>query len=235
MNTSTNCRQRHLPPRQSNPHPPSLPPLGLLPLSRHPQFIPHIPHTRCLGTRFHLTHLLLYPLSALSRCRTLLKRYLCCRRARPLHLTLPNFHCGTLGKMFSSRISPCSVANFGSLLMPSINFGQMLGSHGLLSLARPRTSRRTYGLFPSLKEEVVSSSRHSLSSYVRPSLRRRNPGHSTLMCQDVASSMQSYVLCITVTVSTLPSRHSGSPYRRDVLRGASLLHVGVVLHVHRHE
>ena len=218
MNTSTNCRPRHLPPRQSNPHPPSLPPSDCshshVILSSFPTF----PTPAASGyvstslTSFY-THSRPLEVPHLAEALSLLPA----RKATPPHLAqLSLWHLGKDVSPPASRRG--SVANFGSLLMPSINFGQMLGSHGLPSLARPRTSRRTYGLFPSLKEEVVSSSRHSLSSYVRPSPRRRNPGHSMLMCQDVASSMQSYVLCITVTVSTLPSRHSGSPYGRDVLR-----------------
>ena len=190
----------------------------------------HARMLRCLWTHPWPTHLILSPLSALSGCRILMKRCLCYRRAKPLRLISPNFICGTLAKMFSSHISPRSANNSGNPLMTSINSGRTLGSHGSQSLARPRTSQKIYGLFPSLKEEVASSSKRSLSSYVRPSLRRRGPGHSTLMCQDVALNMQSYVLCITVIVFTPPSRRSGSLFRRDAPRDASPLPVGVVSH-----
>ena len=71
--------------------------------------------------------------------------------------------------MFSSHISPRSANNSGSPLMTSINSGRTLGSHGSPSPAKPRTSQKIYGLFPSQKEEVASSSKRSLSSYV-PSL-----------------------------------------------------------------
>ena len=107
-----------------------------------------------------------------------MKRYPFYLRAKPLRLISRNSTCGTLVKMFSSHILPLSANNSGNPLKPSINSGQTPGSHGSLSLAKPRTSQRICGLFPLVKEEVVSSSKRSLSSYVRPSLRRRSPGHS---------------------------------------------------------
>ncbi|CAE7585849.1 unnamed protein product, partial [Symbiodinium microadriaticum] len=103
-----------------------------------------------------------------GECRVLMKRYPFYLRAKPLRLISPNFTCGTLVKMFSSHILPLSANNSGNPLKPSINSGQTPGSHGSLSLAKPRTSQRICGLFPLLKEEVVSSSKRSLSSYVRP-------------------------------------------------------------------
>ena len=150
------------------------------------------------------------------------------RKATPPHLA--QLHLWHLGKDVLLHISPRSANNSGSPLMTSINSGRTLGSHGSQSPAKPRTSQKIYGLFPSLKEEVASSSKRSLSSYVRPSLRRRQSWPQHAYVPDVALNMQSYVLCITVIVFTPPSRRSGSLFRRDAPRDASPLRVGVVSH-----
>ncbi|CAE7479265.1 Pol, partial [Symbiodinium necroappetens] len=97
-------------------------------------------------------------------CRVLMRRYPFCPRAKPLRLIWHSFTCGTLVKMFSSRILPLSANNSGSPLMTSINSGQTPGSHGSLSLAKPRTSQRgrivvkalTLQLRPSLTEATRS-------------------------------------------------------------------------------
>ena len=89
-----------------------------------------------------------------------MKRYPSYLRAKPLRLISRNFTCGTLVRMFSSRILPLSANNSGNPLRTSINFGQTPGSHGSLSLAKPRTSQRICGLL------VVKA----LTLQLRPSL-----------------------------------------------------------------